>query len=378
MTDDDYKNRAGFCPAPWTSIYMQPNGDVDNCCVSENKLGNINKDSFSNIINSANNIAVKRQMLSNNVLTEGCSICSGETTLPLRENYIKWFEKNPKTLFDNYDSFDLKYLDLRWRNTCNFACVYCSSDLSSAWAQEVGIFPTKIDSTKFDEFHDYIIKNVKGLETVYLAGGEPLLIKENESILEQLYKENPNCNLRVNTNLSTINNRIFELISKFKNVHWMISAEAIEEQYDYIRYGGKWSEFVENLTELKKNSKHEITFNAVYLSLNIFGIFKFVDFVESQGFDPVSVSILYYNNGTGGTYDPRNLPTDIVDKAKNLVCQRLTSATDSFTINKLNSILHILNTPYNNKGYWGVYDMIKLLDSRRNLDSFKTFPEIYS
>jgi radical SAM protein with 4Fe4S-binding SPASM domain len=378
MTEEDYKSRTGFCPAPWTSIYMQPNGDVDNCCISSNKLGNINKDSFEEIINSDNNISVKRQMLSNDVLPEGCSLCAGETPLPLRENYVKWFEKNPKTLFDSYNGFDLKYLDLRWRNTCNFACVYCSTDLSSAWAQELGIFPTKIDSTKFNEFHEYVLQNVKGLETVYLAGGEPLLIKENESILEQLYKENPKCKLRVNTNLSTINNRIYELISKFENVHWMVSAEATEDQYDYIRYGGKWTEFVANLKELQKNSRHEITFNAVYLSLNILGVFKFVDFVESQGIDPVKVSILYYNSGTGGSYDPRNLPPDVVEKAKQVIRQRLTTTTQSFTINKLQSILRLLDTPYDNKGYWGLYDMIKILDSRRNLDSFKTFPEIYS
>ena len=30
-----------FCPAPWLSFYVDPSGNIENCCVSRNKLGNI-------------------------------------------------------------------------------------------------------------------------------------------------------------------------------------------------------------------------------------------------------------------------------------------------------------------------------------------------
>ena len=77
----------------------------------------------------------------------------------------------------------------------------------------------------------------------------PENFSKNKEFLERLLKENPNVNLRINTNLSTTATGVFELCCKFKNVHWTVSFESIEQEYEYIRYHGKWSNFLKNLSK---------------------------------------------------------------------------------------------------------------------------------
>ena len=62
---------------------------------------------------------------------------------------------------------------------------------------------------------DFVFENVSDLKNVYLAGGEPMLMKENYEFLKLLKVKNPNCNIRVNTNLSTTGTGIFELLCTF-------------------------------------------------------------------------------------------------------------------------------------------------------------------
>ena len=364
-----------FCPAPWTSVFLNPDGRVDSCCISSNDLGNVNKKSFTEIIAGDINFAVKQSVL-NQTLPKGCSQCDTPNR-SLRNEFVKWFEHTPQALYASADNFQLKYLDLRWRNTCNLACIYCNSELSSSWAQELG-HVHRINNTQLHSIQEYVIENVKDLEYVYLAGGEPLLIKENEAILEQLYKENPNCQLRVNTNLSTINNRIFELITKFDRVHWIVSGEGINDQYNYVRYGGVWAEFYDNLKELKKlTNRHTITFNSVYCALTTQSIFDFVDEIGKLKFDLNTICPLYYNNGAGGPLDPRNLPSNVIEHDKATIELKLTQLPSGYFASSLQEILNTLNMPYNNKNFTNLFDTIKELDLRRGNDSTKIFPTIY-
>ena len=52
-----------FCPLPWSGFELEPNGNVKNCIISKEKLGNINQDSISSIIQSKKNLLLKKDML---------------------------------------------------------------------------------------------------------------------------------------------------------------------------------------------------------------------------------------------------------------------------------------------------------------------------
>lgn len=230
MTDHEYFNNKAFCPLPWTSYFVWPTGRVENCCVSDNNFGSLHNDSIESLLSSSSYIKIKKEMLEGTV-PAGCNAChpdqvnqnvSFDYTNTLRYHHLTTFQNFDKSIYDDPQKFDYRYADLRVRNTCNFACVTCSPELSSTWAAELNQQNKQItiDNFNISSLIEHFINNAENLKVVYLAGGEPLLIKENLILLEKLYQVNPDCEVRVNTNLSQIkNNKIFDLLIKFKNCH---------------------------------------------------------------------------------------------------------------------------------------------------------------
>jgi MoaA/NifB/PqqE/SkfB family radical SAM enzyme len=200
-------------------------------------------------------------------------------------------------------------------------------------------------------------------------------VNENKEFLQLLYKKNPDVHLRVNTNLSSTRTGVFELIQKFKNVHWTVSVESIGEEYDYIRYGGHWEEFVDNIKTISKFENHKISFNMLHFILNYLSIFDCVKFLQSLGFHNNSFVI-------GPVYTPvylniKNLP----HKAKKQVKRKLEDLIDEkpgFILqNSLENLLKYLTGP----GFYANIDEVKrqiqIIDKRRNLNSKKIFPDLY-
>ena len=132
--------------------------------------------------------------------------------------HIKILKDSPFKLYKDEHQFELQQMDLRWRNTCNFACVYCDSMFSSVWAQFEGQ-RDKMSNHAMQETFDFVKDNIKNLKTIYMAGGEPFLIKENLKILDLILEENQDLLLRINTNLSILTPKIYEKLQKLENVH---------------------------------------------------------------------------------------------------------------------------------------------------------------
>ena len=314
-----------FCVIPWTGFELEPNGHVRNCIISKDKIGNIYRNNIQDILQS--NTKIKEEML-NGKYPSSCDGCFLQEkhrvkdfeSISSRLYYAK--EIGPSistTLFDSKNNFDLKHVDLRWSNACNQACVYCHPDYSSKWATELN---KKIphDQEQIQQVKEYVFKNVKNLKNVYLAGGEPMLMKPNQEFLELLYKENPNVNLRINTNLSKTNTRIFEQLCKFENVHWTVSIETIEEEYEYVRYHGDWTAFLENLKVIKK-LPHKISFNMLYFILNYRSLFGCVNYLQNLGFHNNSFVI-------GPLFTPPhlnilNLPKQILNQLRELLKEKI-------------------------------------------------------
>jgi radical SAM protein with 4Fe4S-binding SPASM domain len=386
MSYKEYLTNKQFCPLPWTSFYIWPNGEVDNCCISTNKLGNIRDSSISEVLNSPKAIKIKSDML-NGISPDGCKRCY-PNQLTVNDDNFNYKNTNRgnalndlamynKEVYSDPNAFNYRYADLRFRNTCNFACVYCGPELSSSWAQELNE-PNRISDEKINQLNRYFLDNVHNIKILYLAGGEPLLIKENLKLLETLYEVNPECDVRISTNLSMIkNNPIFEQLLKFKNSSWWVSAEDSHERFNYIRYGGDWNIFYENLLFLKSKTDR-IFLNAVYTVLNANTIFDFVRLMESIGFEKNHIKIQFVN---GGHYihsgvDPRTLPDEYVNSLITKIEFEITGMSNYDQ--QLQFILQCLKTTIpNRKNPKDVFDYLKELDQRRNLDSRKVFPDIY-
>jgi radical SAM protein with 4Fe4S-binding SPASM domain len=373
-----FTNRS-FCVLPWTGFELEPDGSVKNCIISKDKIGNIHENTIQGIMLGEKNTKLKQDMLEDR-MPKNCSGChlqeQGRKKLMSISSRLYYNKEiapsNDMALFQDKEKFSLQHVDLRWTNQCNQACVYCGPSYSSKWAKELGeVVRSKKDSRQ--QVKEYVFDNVKRLKNVYLAGGEPLLMNENKELLISLKQNNPDVNIRVNTNLSSTQTGVFELLCDFKNVHWTISAESMQEEYEYIRHHGIWNDFVGNLNRLKELD-HKISFNMLFFILNYHSIYDTINFFRDMGYHENSFIIgpLY----TPAHFNVLNLPDKIISGIKDRL-QKEIAISDHYLKNSYENILaYIENTTWN-KNASAFVEEIKILDQRRGLEGKKIFKRVF-
>lgn len=380
MDSKQYLTNPAFCPVPWSGLMYNFDGTVKNCIRSSKPIGNIKDDSIENILNNKINIENRTNMINGHHVSN-CTPCydlekesKGFNRISDRIFYLKELRDNDMSLYDNSTDFSLKTMDVRWTNLCNFACIYCDQTFSSKWAAELGVYPEAPPASNFDDFKNYIFKNIDQLQHVYLAGGEPLLMKENFELLTELKKRNPNVNLRINTNLSKVDTRVFEQVCEFKNVHWIISVETVEQEYEYIRYGGSWQDFLDNLNHIKKMD-HKFSFNMLYFMLNYLSVFDCIKFLQGMGFH--NNSFILGSLLTPEYLNVRHLPDHMLQSAKDKLLAEIELAPKFLLENGLKNVLNYINMPIKkDMGY--CLSKIQELDQRRNLNSKEIFKDFYN
>lgn len=341
-----------FCSAPWNSVFISPYGRIDNCCISENNLGDVSQD-INIVVESDYSKQIEQSML-NHTPVDGCKFCFQHPD----QSYKVFFDKN----FPWDGTNNLKFADIRWRNTCNAGCVYCSSEYSSLWAKEDNNAEA-LNRIQLTSIKEWLLPKLPALERITLAGGEPLLIKDNYEVLDELYQVNRNCKIYVNTNLS-IKTEIYNLLMQFPNVEWMVSGENTEEKFNYVRYGTVWETFASNVEELVKYKPdtHIIGTNMVYHALNTANIFDYISVLSNIGVS--NFSLQWVNHGA---VDPRNLPVLMQEQAKDLL--------------KNTNYEHLIEI-FDDKSMGNRLDYLKnflyTLDNKRNLNSKQLWPEIWN
>ena len=374
-----FKNKS-ICTLPWSGFELEPDGGVKNCVLAEEKLGNINKSHIKEIISGNANINIKKAMLKDD-LPASCAGCHAVEknrndlmSISSRLYYHKELAKKiDMQFYDSVNNFALKHVDLRWTNACNQACVYCGPSLSSKWAQEMGV-KVKSNQEARREVKDFVFENISDLQNVYLAGGEPMLMKENLEFLTLLKDKNPECSIRVNTNLSTTKTGIFDLLCDFKNVHWTVSLETIEQEYEYIRHHGSWNDFDKNLKIINRLN-HKVSFNMLHFILNYESLFGCIDYLKGLGFHDNSFVI-------GPMYTPKwlnmlNLPEAMLNSVKENLENKLSGGPMGYLKNSYENLLkYYNNTPWQ-RNMKGFYYNIGKMDQRRKLESKNIFHDLF-
>jgi radical SAM protein with 4Fe4S-binding SPASM domain len=370
-----------FCVLPWTGFELDPNGDVKTCIIAKEKIGNIQNNSIKEILQSEKMLEIKKAMLDDKTPfnCRGCHLQevgrkNDFESISSRLYYMKELAPFVKTeLYDDVKNFNLHHIDLRWTNHCNQACVYCGPSYSSKWAQELNK-QVKSDRIEREKLKEFVFSNIKELKNVYLAGGEPMLMKENKEFLELLLKENPNCNIRVNTNLSTTQTGVFELLCQFKNVHWTVSVETIKDEYNYIRHHGDWNDFSANLKTIQQLN-HKITFNMLWFVLNYESIFDTVDYFKSIGFHNNSFVIGPVLTPLG--LNILNLPNTLLGKVRSRLQQEIDKKPGWLLQNSYENMLKYQDDTVK-PDIQNTLNFLSILDKRRGVDSRKVFPKLYS
>lgn len=366
-----------FCPMPWTGLMYNFDGKIKNCIRSEDHMpiGSICSQPAHQVVIGEENVK-RQQAILDQQPVKSCQPCydleRGKTSFNIISDRVFYIRELKTVPLDTYTvgNFDLQTVDVRWSNLCNFACVYCGPEFSSKWAAELKISSQTPDHTQLSQFKDYILTNAHKLKHVYLAGGEPLLMKENLELLEKL---NPEIQLRVNTNLSKVDTKVFDTICSFKNVHWTISVETVAQEFEYIRHGGHWAEFLDNLSRLQKLD-HKISFNMLHFLLNYNSLFDCVDFLKQQGFHNNSFII-------GALIRPdylniRHLPDLVLQSVEQKLKDRINQNPGYLLEDSYRNLLHYVQQPFE-KDINNSFEKLSELDKRRNLDSSAIFKDLY-
>jgi sulfatase maturation enzyme AslB (radical SAM superfamily) len=350
-------------------------GNVKNCIRSANLLGNIKDAPIEQVVLSVGNLARQASIVDGKKPTN-CKPCHdlevGKKSFDIISDRVFYIRELKHVPLDTYqtNNFNLRTVDVRWTNLCNFACVYCGPEFSSKWASELNVVTETPTDEQKDAFKQYIFDRAEQLDHVYLAGGEPLLMKEN---LELLDRVRPTTQLRINTNLSKVDTQVFDKICQFKNVHWIVSVETIEEEFEYIRHGGRWSDFLDNLNIIRKLG-HKISFNMLHFVLNYQSVFDCVDFLTSLGFHNNSFII-------GPLLNPdylniRHLPDNVLNSVKAILEQRIAAKPGFLLEDSYRNMLQYIQQPIS-KNFDESIQQLAELDRRRNVNSRKTFKHLY-
>ena len=383
MSSDYLKNKS-LCPLPFAGAIVDTNGSVQCCSISKETLGNVNEKPLKEILSSSEKLKEIRRDMLDNKFPHNCSECyekeQHHTNLNFenisnRLYHVKVLKDSPFKLYKDEHQFELQQMDLRWRNTCNFACVYCDSHFSSVWAHFEGQ-PDKMTNKAMDETFEFVKDNIKNLKTIYMAGGEPFLIKENLKIIKLIQKENPDLLLRINTNLSILTPKLYDQLKTLKNVHWIVSAEATDQRFNYIRWPGNYPTFVANLKKIQQLPQ-KVTINMAWNLFCASNILEFIDDMMKNGVHPNQFVMNFVSTPIEQSV------SNITKKQRDVLIadikQRITQVDGKFFLYKVyEEMIMLLNKPLLDTYQTALYNTLMDLDKKRKLNSKEVFPELYN
>ncbi len=382
-----------FCILPWIHFYANPDGTVLPCCIGDHRLplGNVQKNSITEIWNSDQYKEMRLNMLSGNRCKE-CTSCyqsedAGVNSFrqSVNKDYAEFFNFADETNSDgSLDTMKLKYLDIRWSNICNFKCRSCSSTYSSSWATEdnkqgqnksVFIFA---GGNNNDSLYEQIKPYISEVKEIYFAGGEPLLMDKHYDILKHLIDiDNTDIKIRYNTNLSSLafkNISVIDLWKKFSNVHLNVSLDSWGDRAEYIREGTEWKTIIDNINTVKTNCPHiHLGVSSVISAFNVYTLPEFTDYLlDNQLFQASSIS--FYN-----LIHPNFYSFDIFDaETKTDIIKKLTERKyNNNTRSRINNVIRQLESSTTNDELRRQFkDQTDHYDAIRNKRFTDTFPEL--
>jgi len=286
--ENNPKDNGVFCILPWTHLAVRTNGVVSPCSWGI-RIGNEIFDEKNNVSKYPNIEYIdklKENMLAGNK-SEFCTRCYEQESLcgisqRTKETFKHQIDKTDKVL--NGETVNIAELELRLGNMCNIGCISCSPLSSNYFIREIekyqpdlskfekkiGYHYSFLKDKEFDWFKDKnfwntIEKHLPDITYIYLAGGEPTIIKENWEFLERVIElgYSKNIKLGISTNLTNMNKRHIEIYNSFKTCFVYCSIDGVNEVNDYVRYPSKWSQVEKNLQQLISNSNDTVEIKVV-------------------------------------------------------------------------------------------------------------------
>ena len=270
---------------PWIHFHLGSKGQVNACCVSSIKYGNINNSDIKTIWNGEKINTIRQQFLAG-ISDKRCNVCINLEASGAKSIRQETFDKFPNIKIEH-----IKlpiYFDIRFSNICNFRCRTCWHGASSKWFNEAKILKTNIGKqaiiNNIADFNLFIDKNKSSFSDVqefYFAGGEPLVTEAHYLLLDFLIEHKlTHIKLRYNTNFSILKFKKYDILTywkQFKEVEVLASIDESGKLGEYIRKELNWELFIENRNKLR-SLKHVIF--KISPTVSLFNILTLPDFYQ--------------------------------------------------------------------------------------------------
>ena len=415
-----------FCILPWVHLYANTEGLVGPCCIADGEhytktCGDLSFQTVKEAMNSSFMNQLRKKMM-NGEKDPTCAVCYDIEELGYRsyrqEKNEQFHLKDWKlygeypvlnTLIENTDKitgqlkkFDLKYLDIRFSNICNFKCIMCSHRFSSAWYEDA-LKLTKntgwpliedtdrkvleIDGSD-DKLWDKLEPYLKDVEFIYFAGGEPLVTEYHYRILEKLIQIKNFPKLHYNTNFSKLRYKQYDLLemwNHFPLINLSVSLDESGERGEYIRKGMNWEVILNNREIIREKCPHiYFTVHCVAQITNSLNLTNFltkllqIDFVKN----PKRISIHYlhwpdFQSITVLSEEMKDRVKEDIGIFKGWVIKKYPNYDDhDHLIVEMDKLVDYMYSK-NHVKYLPIYfENMSKLDKLRNQNLLNTFPEL--
>ena len=175
--------------------------------------------------------------------------------------------------------------DVRWNTTCNLSCNYCAPTCSSKWASIKGVPFRSGTRPYYQQVCDFLAEHHEHVHEVAMVGGEPLLLPENEHLLDVI-PDTAIVTLITNMNVDLEKNRIFQKLKQRRNVGWSMSLDNIGDRLEYVRHGADWNLLQQNLKTVKYLMQHNGHWGGIHAVYNIYSathLCEFRQFAQDSG-----------------------------------------------------------------------------------------------
>ena len=263
-----------LCTAPFKNIRINvlPTEQTTfrPCCMFNDY--NVEHTSVQDYLDSDLLKKTQTQMYSS--LPGACSSCvrqeaQGQTSL--RQHYNNKFK----------DLNGIAQLETFPSNVCNLRCFMCSESFSTSLAAE------RKQLGWLDSYHEIdnagatmdAILDLPNLSIVSFIGGEFFLAKRNVEILELVAQRK--LGIRLVTNATILLPQHIAVLKRIKDIQLQISIDGINENYEFMRYPGKWADVHHNIHQLKQQlPQAQFNFNFVVQPLNIQHMVETIDYAN--------------------------------------------------------------------------------------------------
>lgn len=258
------------------AINYKNNDRITACPRGQTLLAQKSKDVLPSKIFNNEGFKNLRNLLSNDVWNSHCKSCEDRENKNIisyrqRQNEVFWHDElNEGIQPDGTSSFaNLEYLEFRFSNTCNFSCLHCMPEYSSAWTDIVRNITVEDDDKQnnitplisevknqnwtieeAEAVADDLITNFPNVKRLDFAGGEPLYQKQFWAFLRKIIKhpniDNMNVTIISNFNTPVDYAELAMLLTHFKESTIRISVDGSKAIYKYFRTGN-WDVLKQNM-----------------------------------------------------------------------------------------------------------------------------------